>query len=155
MRVQAPAENGSLAGYARVAGLAYLIIIAAGIFAEFFVRGSLIVPGDAAATAGNIARIRIGDVLLLLAIPFLSGAIFAARIDAQAECPFLTCSPQPYGGPACYLDPIWWCVIEQYQGFVTVKYGQCTAYICFYGVRDIDGQCSTYCPKDRQICFAS
>jgi len=31
--------------YARVAGLGYLIIIVTGIFAEFFVRSSLIVPG--------------------------------------------------------------------------------------------------------------
>lgn len=42
-------------GYARIAGLGYLIIIIAGIFAEFVVRSSLVVPGDAAATAGNIA----------------------------------------------------------------------------------------------------
>ena len=39
---------------ARIAGLLYLVIIAAGMFAQFFVRQSLIVPGDAAATAGNI-----------------------------------------------------------------------------------------------------
>lgn len=39
---------------ARIAGLAYLIVIAAGIFAEFVVRSRLIVPGDAATTAGNI-----------------------------------------------------------------------------------------------------
>jgi hypothetical protein len=56
MRIQSPAEPDSLAVYARVAGSAYLVIIAAGIYAEFFVRGSLVVPGDAAATAGNIAR---------------------------------------------------------------------------------------------------
>jgi len=39
---------------ARVAGLLYLIVIAGGIFAEMFVRGQLIVHGDAAATAHNI-----------------------------------------------------------------------------------------------------
>lgn len=39
---------------ARVAGVLYLIIIIAGIFAEFFVRQSLIVPGDATTTASNI-----------------------------------------------------------------------------------------------------
>ena len=39
---------------ARIAGVGYLIIILAGIFAEFFVRSSLIVPGDAVATANNI-----------------------------------------------------------------------------------------------------
>ena len=49
--------------YARVAGLGYLIIIVTGIFAEFFVRSSLIVPGDAAATAANI----VGSELLFRA----------------------------------------------------------------------------------------
>jgi hypothetical protein len=39
---------------ARIAGTLYLAIIIAGIFAEFFVRSSLIVSGDAAATANNI-----------------------------------------------------------------------------------------------------
>jgi hypothetical protein len=39
---------------ARIAGLLYLTIIIAGIFAEFFVRQSLIVTGDATATARNI-----------------------------------------------------------------------------------------------------
>jgi hypothetical protein len=40
--------------YARVAGLLYLIIFIMAPFAEFFVRETLIVPGDAAATAANI-----------------------------------------------------------------------------------------------------
>lgn len=40
--------------YARVAGVLYLIIIVFGIFSEVFVRSSLIVPGDATATAGKI-----------------------------------------------------------------------------------------------------
>lgn len=39
---------------ARVAGLLYLVIIVLGLFSELFVRSSLIVPGDAAATASNI-----------------------------------------------------------------------------------------------------
>lgn len=39
---------------ARVAGLLYLLLIIFGIFAEFFVRQGLIVPGDAAITANNI-----------------------------------------------------------------------------------------------------
>ena len=39
--------------YSRIAGMLYLLIIAAGLFAEF-VRERFIVPGDAAATASNI-----------------------------------------------------------------------------------------------------
>ena len=41
--------------YARAAGIGYLLIILSGIFAEFFVRGSMLVAGDPAATAQNIA----------------------------------------------------------------------------------------------------
>jgi len=44
----------SLPKTARVAGFLYLMIIISGIFAEFFVRSSLIVAGDATATANNI-----------------------------------------------------------------------------------------------------
>jgi hypothetical protein len=58
---------------ARVAGVLYLTIIIAGIFAEFFVRQSLIVPGDATATAANITaaeglfRIGIaGDLIMII-----------------------------------------------------------------------------------------
>jgi len=39
---------------ARVAGVLYLIVIVAGVSAEFFVRQRLIVPGNATATANNI-----------------------------------------------------------------------------------------------------
>lgn len=39
---------------ARIAGLLYLIVIVGGAFAELAVRGRLVVPGDAAATARNI-----------------------------------------------------------------------------------------------------
>ena len=39
---------------ARATGLLYLVIFALGLFAELFVRQSLVVPGDAAATASNI-----------------------------------------------------------------------------------------------------
>jgi hypothetical protein len=39
---------------ARLTGILYLLVIAFGVFAEFFVRSALIVPGDAHATATNI-----------------------------------------------------------------------------------------------------
>ncbi len=69
--------DASLVRYARVAGGAYLIIIAAGIYAEFFVRSSLIVPADAAATARNIGesgllfRSAIASELVMLACDVL------------------------------------------------------------------------------------
>jgi len=69
--------------YARVAGVGYLVIIVTGIFAEFFVRSSLIVPGDAAATAGNIAASEIlfrtgmaGEFLMLLGDVLVAGALY-------------------------------------------------------------------------------
>ena len=40
--------------YARVGGVLYLYIILAGMFVELFVRGKLVVSGDAATTASNI-----------------------------------------------------------------------------------------------------
>ena len=48
------AIDGSPQTYARVGGFLYLYIIVAAVFGEVFVRGSLIVRGDAAATASNI-----------------------------------------------------------------------------------------------------
>ncbi|KAA3663812.1 MAG: DUF4386 domain-containing protein [Chloroflexi bacterium] len=44
----------SASAYARIAGVLYLIITVAAIFAHFVVPGQLIVPGDATATAVNI-----------------------------------------------------------------------------------------------------
>src|SRR5277367_5371953 len=46
--------NPSPQFYARLAGVLYLINIACGIFGEIFVRGHLIVAGNATATARNI-----------------------------------------------------------------------------------------------------
>jgi len=69
--------------YARVAGMGYLVIIVTGIFAEFFVRSSLIVPGDAAATAGNIAASEIlfrtgmaGEFLMLISDVLVAVALY-------------------------------------------------------------------------------
>lgn len=48
-----PAEQSPQV-YARIAGAFYLLLIVAGGWAEVFVRGAIIVTGDAAATAHNI-----------------------------------------------------------------------------------------------------
>lgn len=42
--------------YARIAGLLYLINIAGGLLGEMFVRNAMVISGDAAATAVNIAQ---------------------------------------------------------------------------------------------------
>lgn len=62
---------------ARRTGLAYLGIIATGVFAEFAVRGSLVADDDAIATAGNIAEspglfgVGIGADVLMVALDVL------------------------------------------------------------------------------------
>ena len=66
-------DQPALMLHARMAGVGYLVIILSGIFAEFFVRSGLIVPGDASATAANIVasqslyRIGIASEFLMLA----------------------------------------------------------------------------------------
>ena len=69
--------------HARLAGLGSWIIIVAGIFAEFFVRSSLIVPGDATATAANLmasnSLYRAGiasEFVMLLCDVFVAGALY-------------------------------------------------------------------------------
>ncbi|NGX15591.1 DUF4386 domain-containing protein [Wenzhouxiangella sp. XN24] len=76
-----PAEASPLV-YARVAGLLYLIIIVLGLFSELFVRSSVVVPGDAAATAANILAaeglFRTG--FLADSIMFLSDVVLAVLL---------------------------------------------------------------------------
>ncbi len=63
--------NTSPNTYARIGGIAYLIIIIAGLLGEMFIRNSIIVAGNAGATAQNLAaspglwRLGIaGDILM-------------------------------------------------------------------------------------------
>jgi hypothetical protein len=49
-----PATETSPQIHARIVGLLYLVLIIAGGLGEIFIRGRLVVSGDAAATAGNI-----------------------------------------------------------------------------------------------------
>lgn len=69
---------------ARIAGVLYLVIIVSGLFSELFVRGALVVPGDAAATAANITGadtlFRIGvvsDLVMVLADVGIAIALYA------------------------------------------------------------------------------
>jgi len=68
--------------YARIAGILYLYIIAAGTFAQLFVRATLIVSTDAEATANNIIanetlfRIGFSAELLHLAFDVIVAVIF-------------------------------------------------------------------------------
>lgn len=64
----------SLGRTARMAGFGYLIIFLSGIFANFFVLQNMIVPGDAAATVGNIMAaqglFRIGILSFVIMVVF-------------------------------------------------------------------------------------
>lgn len=65
--------------YVRIGGVLYLAIIVLGIFGEMFVRGALVMPGDATATANNISASRFlwfsgiaGDLLMqVLDVPLI------------------------------------------------------------------------------------
>jgi hypothetical protein len=72
---------GSVKRLARLAGLLYLIVAVSGGFAELFVRQSLVVPDNAAATASNIAEsamlFRVGFVADLVNISIFLLLAFA------------------------------------------------------------------------------
>jgi uncharacterized protein DUF4386 len=65
-----PRKTGSVKRLARLAGLLYLIVAISGGFAELFVRQSLVVPDNAAATANNIA-----DSAMLFRIGFVADLV--------------------------------------------------------------------------------
>lgn len=75
-------ESAAPLSIARIAGGLYIVILVAGIFAEFFVRSGLVVAGDAAATAANIVAseglFRMGIVadLLMIASDIAVGLLF-------------------------------------------------------------------------------
>lgn len=80
------ADNDKLASpraLARSAGVIYLTVIVAGMFAELFVRGRLIVGGDAAETAANIigaeSLFRLGfaaDLVSVVAYVGVTGSLY-------------------------------------------------------------------------------
>jgi hypothetical protein len=76
---------------ARIAGFAWLVVIMAGISAEFFLRMPMIVQGDAAATAANImeaeGRFRLSiaaDIVMLLFDVTATVALYCAGAAGRA-----------------------------------------------------------------------
>lgn len=75
-------ERFSIQAYARTGGLLYLLIIVIGVVGEAFIRASLVVPGDAAATAQRILegallwRVGIAAQLVLLVCAVALSAIW-------------------------------------------------------------------------------
>lgn len=76
------ANTTSPQSYARTGGVLYLFIVAAGLFAQIFVRSKLIVSGDAAATAANILaneqmfRVAFAGEILMLVFDVALALIF-------------------------------------------------------------------------------
>jgi Domain of unknown function (DUF4386) len=52
--LNAEERAGSIQTYARIAGVVFLVAIVAGGFGEFYAPSTLIVPGDATATAHHL-----------------------------------------------------------------------------------------------------
>ncbi|MGQ8337183.1 DUF4386 domain-containing protein [Sunxiuqinia sp. A32] len=77
---------------ARTAGVLYLIIILTGLFSEMFVRSTIIVSGDATATAGNIL-----SNSFLFRIGFLSDLIMVMSDVGVALLLYLVLKPVNQG----------------------------------------------------------
>jgi Domain of unknown function (DUF4386) len=79
MRAVASAEF-SPQSCARIGGILHLLIIAAGLFAQAFVRDRLVVPGDAAVTAINIKGhaflLRVANSAAVIRSPRLASMLF-------------------------------------------------------------------------------
>jgi hypothetical protein len=83
--------------YARVGGVLYLIVIVLGLFGEAFVRGRIIVSGDATATAANIRSLEslwrfgiAGEFLLLICATILTLILFALLRPVHRDLALLT-----------------------------------------------------------------
>ena len=77
---------------ARLAGLAYLLIIACGLFAEFAVRQALVIPGDAAATAASILAREglfragfVADIFMLLGDLVVGWAMYVLLLPVSRD----------------------------------------------------------------------
>lgn len=81
--MRAPTYEASPQIYARLGGILYLVIIVAGALDELFIRGKLVVSGDAAATASNILASQslwrlgiVGDLAMHLCDVFVMWALY-------------------------------------------------------------------------------
>jgi hypothetical protein len=86
---------------ARVAGAMYLLVLAAALFASFYVRASLIVWGDVGATAGNIAGSE-----LLFRLGLASDLVSFAGIVVLALALYLLL--KPVNRTLALLGLCWW-----------------------------------------------
>lgn len=82
---------------ARIGGTLYLIIIVLGLFGEAFVRGRIIVPGDAAATAANLRSLEslwrfgiAGELVLLISAVALTMIFFVLLRPVSRDLALLT-----------------------------------------------------------------
>ena len=92
-----PATETSPQTYARVGGLLYLIIIIAGGLGELLVRGTLVVPGNAAATASHILASEslwrlgiVGDLVMHVCDVFVMWAIYVLLRPVNRNLALLT-----------------------------------------------------------------
>lgn len=92
-----PATETSPQTHARLGGLLYLVIIIAGALGELFVRGTLVVPGNAAATAGRILASPmlwragiVGDLLMHVCDVFVMWAIYLLLRPVSRNLALLT-----------------------------------------------------------------
>lgn len=78
-----PNPTGSISIYARVAGWLYLFIIVVGFYVEMFVRGRIIVSGNAIATAHNMSALEplwrlgfAGEITMWIFSIFIMGVFY-------------------------------------------------------------------------------
>lgn len=92
-----PTTETSPQSYARIGGLLYLVIIIAGALGELFIRGTLVVPGNAAATTSHILatpslwRVGIaGDLVMHVCDVFVMWALYVLLRPVNRNLALLT-----------------------------------------------------------------
>jgi Domain of unknown function (DUF4386) len=102
--VMDPARPATLVRQARIAGLCELLVITGGLSAEVLVRGSLLVAGDAAATAGAIAA---NEALWRWGWGFTSSTLSPAIVTNVLICGLFKAVDPPWrASPWCSASPV-------------------------------------------------